>query len=67
MNLFLGEMSDQTIEITHYNVADYYVYYCKRNKIKVNECKIDNYIQRIKQPLISDETIAEFKNLIFRR
>ena len=65
MKLFLEEMSDQTIEITPYNVAFYYVYYCKQNKIKMNECKIDNYIQRMKQPLISDKMKAEFENLIF--
>ena len=48
-------MSDQTIEITPFNVAYYYVYYCKQNKIKVNESKIDNYIDRMQQPLISDK------------
>ena len=48
-------MSDQTIEITHFNVADYYVYYCKQNKIKVIESKIDNYVERMQQPLISDQ------------
>ena len=47
-------MSDQTIEITPYNIAFYYVEYCKQNKIKVNESKIDNYIERMQQPLIPD-------------
>ena len=31
LKVFL-EISDQTIEITPYNVAFYYVYYCKQNK-----------------------------------
>ena len=39
MKLYLEEMSDQTTKITPYNVAYLYVYYCKQNKIKVNECK----------------------------
>ena len=64
MKLFLEEMSDQTIGITPYNVAYHFVAYCKQNKVKVNECKIDNYIRRMKQPLISDKMKAEFKNLI---
>ena len=42
LKIFLEDMSDQTIEITPFNVAYYYVYYCKQNKIKVNESKIDN-------------------------
>ena len=54
LNVFLVEMSDQTIEITPYNVAFYYVFCCKQSKIKVNESKIDNYVARMKQPLISD-------------
>ena len=29
-------MSDRTTEITPFNVAFYYVYYCKQNKIKMN-------------------------------
>ena len=51
----LEDMSDQTIKITPFNVAYYYVHYCKQNKIKVNESKIDNYIDRMQQPLISDQ------------
>ena len=43
LKVFLEEMSDQTIE-TPYNIAFYYVYYCKQNKIKTNESKIDNYV-----------------------
>ena len=65
MKLFSEEMSDQTIEITPFNVAYYYVAFCKQNKIKVNERKIDNYIQTMKQPLISDKKKAEFKTLKF--
>ena len=65
MKLFLEEMSDQTIEITPYQVAYYYVAYCKQNKVNVKECKIHNYIQRMKLPLISDKIKAEFKNLFF--
>ena len=34
LKVFLEEMSDQTIEITSYNIAFYYVCYCKQNKIK---------------------------------
>ena len=60
-------MSDQTIEITPFNVADYYVYYCKQNKIKVNESKIDNCIDRMQQPLISDSLKAEFRNMIMEQ
>ena len=37
LKVFSEEMSDQTIEITPFNVAYYYVYYCKQNKNKVNE------------------------------
>ena len=64
LKIFPEEMSDQTIEITPFNVAYYYVYYCKRNKIKVNESKIDNYIDRMQQPLISDQLKEEFKKII---
>ena len=32
MKLFSSEMSDQTIEITPYKVAYYYVAYCKQIK-----------------------------------
>ena len=57
-------MSDQTIEITPENIAFYYVEYCKQNKIKVNESKIDNYVERMQKPLISDKLKEEFKNII---
>ena len=65
MKIFLEEMSDQTIEITPLNVAYYYVFYCKQNKIRVNESKINNYIERMQQPLISDKTKEDFKKLIW--
>ena len=61
--MFLEEMSDQTIEITPFNVAYYFVYYCKQNKIKVNETKLDNYIDRMQQPLISDKPKDDFRNI----
>ena len=54
LKIFLEEMSDQTIEITPLNIAYYYVAYCKQNNIKVNGSKIDNYVERMQQPLISD-------------
>ena len=54
LKIFLEEMSDQTIEITPLNKAYYYVAYCKQNNIKVNESKIDNYVERMQKPLISD-------------
>ena len=60
-------MSDQTIEITPFTVAYYYVYYCKQNKIKVNESKIANYIDRMQQPLISDKLKEDFKNIIMEQ
>ena len=60
-------MSDQTIEITSFNVAYYYVYYCKQNTIRVNESKIDNYIDRMQQPLISDKLKEDFKNIIMEQ
>ena len=65
LKVFLEEMSDQTIEITPFNVAYYYVYYCKQNKIKVNESKIDNYVERMQQPLIPDSVKADFKKFIY--
>ena len=34
MEIFLKEKSDQTIEITPYNVAFYCVFFCKQNTIK---------------------------------
>ena len=64
LKIFPEDMSDQTIEITPFNVAYYYVYYCKQNKIKVNESKIDNYVERMQQPLISDQLKVEFKKII---
>ena len=60
-------MSDQTIEITPFNVAYCYVFYCKQNKIKVNESKIDNYIERMQQPLISDQLKEEIKKIIIEQ
>ena len=67
LKIFLEDMSDQTIEITPFNVAYYYVYYCKQNKIEVNESKIDNYIDRMQQPLISDSLKQEFQNIIMEQ
>ena len=60
-------MSDQTIEITPFNEAYYYVYYCKQNKIKVNESKIDNYIDRMQQPIISDSLKQAFQKIIMEQ
>ena len=60
LKVFLEEMSDQIIEITPYNIGFYYVYYCKQNKIEVNESKIDNYVKRMQQPLISDSVKDDF-------
>ena len=65
LKVFLEEMSDQTIEITPYNIAFYYVFYCTQNKIKVNESKIDNYVERMQQPLISDSVKEDFKKIIY--
>ena len=65
LKIFLEAMSDQTIEITPHNIAYYYVFYCKQNNIKVNESKIDNYVQRMQKPLISDSVKESFKNLIY--
>ena len=64
LKVFLEEMSDQTIEITPYNIAFYYVYYCKQKKTKVNESKIDKYVERMQQPLISDSVKEDFKKNI---
>ena len=58
-------MSDQTIEITPCNVAFCYVYYCKQNKIEVNESKIDNYAESMQQPLFSDKVKEDFKKIIY--
>ena len=65
LKVLLEEMSDKTIEITPYNIAYYYVAYCKQNKIKVNESKIDNYVERMQQPLISDSVKDDFKKIIY--
>ena len=65
LKIFLEEMSDQTIEITPLNKAYYNVFYCKQNNIKVNESKIDNYVERMQKPLISDSVKEDFKNLIY--
>ena len=64
LKVFLEEMSDQSIEITPYNIAFYFVYYCKQNKINVNEPKIDNYVGRMQQPLISDSVKEDFRKII---
>ena len=65
LKIFLEALSDQTIEITPHNIAYYYVFYCKQNNIKVNESKIDNYVERMQKPLISDSVKESFKNLIY--
>ena len=65
LKVFLEEMSDQTIRITPLNVAYYYVAYCKQNNIKVNESKRDNYVERMQQPLISNELKEGFKKIIY--
>ena len=65
LKIFLEEMSDQTIEKTPLNIAYYYVAYCKQNNIKVNESKIDNYVERMQQPLISDSIKEDFKKIIY--
>ena len=58
-------MSDQTVETTPYNIAFYYVFYCKQYKIKVNESKIDNYVERVQQPLITDSVKEDVKKIIY--
>ena len=65
LKIFLEEMSDQTIEITPLNITYYYVAYCKQNNIKVNASKIDNYVERMQQPLISDTVKEDFKKIIY--
>ena len=65
LKIFLEEMYDQTIELTPLNIAYYYVAYCKQNNVKVNESKIDNYVERMQKPLISDSVKEDFKNLIY--
>ena len=54
LKILLKERSDQTIEIINEDIAYYHVEFCKQNKIKVNETKIDTFIERMQQPLISD-------------
>ena len=41
------------------------MFYCKQNNIKVNESKIDNYVERMQKPLNSDSVKEDFKNLIY--
>ena len=65
LKIFLEEMSDQTIEITPLNIAYHYVAYCEQNNIRVNESKIDNYVERMQKPLISDSVKEDSKNLIY--
>ena len=57
-------MFDQTIETTPLNIAYYYVL-CKQNNIKVNESKINNYVESMQQPLISNELKEDFKKIIY--
>ena len=38
--------------------------YISVNKIKVNESKIDNYVERMQQPLFSDSVKEDFKKFI---
>ena len=64
LKIFLEEMSDQTTEITPNNVAFYYVYFCKQNKTKVNESKIDNYTEKMQQPLIPDTVKEHFRKFM---
>ena len=35
-----------------------------KKKIKVNESKIDNYVERMQQPLISDKLKEEFEKTL---
>ena len=65
LKVFLEEMSDQTIKLTPYNVAFCYVECCKQNRIKVNESKIDNYIESMQQPPIPDKDKEDFKKIIY--
>ena len=53
--IFTKDITVHTIGITPENVAYFYVEYCKQNNIKVNESKIDNYVERMQQHLISKE------------
>ena len=62
MKIVLEEVSDQTI--TPCNVLFYSLSYCKQNKTKVKESKINNYIERMQQPLIPDTAKEDFKKFI---
>ena len=53
-------MSDQTIEIIHENIAFYNVESCKQNNNRSNESQIDNYVERMQQPLIWDKLKEKF-------
>ena len=39
--------------------------YCKQKKIKVKESKIDNYVERMQQPLIPVKAKEDFKKIIY--
>ena len=43
------------------------MYTIVNKKIKVNESKIDNYIDRMQQPLNSDKLKEDFKNIIMEQ
>ena len=47
-------MSDAKNEELPFNVACNYVYCCEESEINMNESKIDKYIERMQQSLISD-------------
>ena len=49
------------------DVAYSYVYYCDQNKLKDHESKIDNFIERMQQPIISHQLEEEFKNIIIEQ
>ena len=57
-------MTHQTREITPLNNA-FFVAYCKQNKIKVNEAKIENYVVQMQQPLTSGDLKKENRIVIF--
>ena len=40
------------------------IMWSKQNKVKVNESKLDNYIERMQHPLNSDKPKEEFKKII---
>ena len=64
-SFILEDMSDETIEITPENVTYYYIEYCKQNEIKVNESKIDNYVESMQQPLVTSQLKEQLENIIF--